>query len=173
MALFNSPSKSGLFRQFWLQILLLWRTERHMDSKPDIWTEFLDATSNEESKKETNLVILGNWSFLNVLLRRKYKVGVFGTAGLPAGNTRSAADEEERRGHHELHVHDRWLPEPTKYERRFGARSVVHRRLSGCRALLCCDERSEHGVLVPRHPADFVGKRDSLCLSIRRRRCSS
>lgn len=42
-----------------------------MDSKPDIWTEFLDATSNEESKKETNLVILGNWSFLNVLLRRK------------------------------------------------------------------------------------------------------
>lgn len=87
-----------------------------MSSKRDVWTEFLNATNQDESKKEANLVILGILSPFTPDPCRNFEDIVPQHTGFAAGDSRTAVHQEPGYGYHELHVHDSRLSESEEYE---------------------------------------------------------
>ena len=87
-----------------------------MSSKRDVWTEFLNATNQDESRKEANLVILGILSPFTLDPCRNFEDIVPQHTGFATGDSRTAVHQEPGYGYHELHVHDSRLSESEEYE---------------------------------------------------------
>ena len=75
-----------------------------MDSTSTIWSDFLTAATKDEMKKETNLVVLGNYYCNVVEVSRELQIQLCWNCGWNHGDSRASSIEETGHRHYKLFI---------------------------------------------------------------------